>query len=151
MLTAGGTTGVVELETDRGKVKIGIMICYDREFPEVARLLMLEGAEIIFTPNACTLENNRIAQFQARGLENMMCVAMANYPQPKNNGQSVAFDGMREKGVNYDPTLIKLGEDEELGIFEIDIDKLRKYRKDEIWGDAYRRPCLYKKLAEDDV
>lgn len=151
MLTAGVDIGVTELETDKGKVKVGTMICYDREFPEVARLLMLEGAEIVLTPNACTLENNRIAQFQARGFENMICVAMTNYPKPKNNGQSVAFDGMREKGANYDPTLIKLGTDEELGIFEIDIDKLREYRKNEIWGDAYRRPGLYKKLLEDNV
>ena len=31
-------------------VKIGIMICYDREYPESARVLMLKGAEIILVP-----------------------------------------------------------------------------------------------------
>ena len=34
-------------------VKIGIMICYDREYPESARILMLKGAEIILVPNDC--------------------------------------------------------------------------------------------------
>ena len=28
-------------------VRLGVMICYDREYPESARLLMLKGAEII--------------------------------------------------------------------------------------------------------
>ena len=34
-------------------VKIGIMICYDREYPESARILMLKGTEIILVPNDC--------------------------------------------------------------------------------------------------
>ena len=33
--------------------KLGIMICYDREYPESARILMLKGAEIILVPNDC--------------------------------------------------------------------------------------------------
>ena len=38
------------------------MICYDREFPESARILMLQGAELILVPNACGLDLNRLAQ-----------------------------------------------------------------------------------------
>ena len=34
-------------------VRLGVMICYDREYPESARLLMLKGAEIILVPNDC--------------------------------------------------------------------------------------------------
>ena len=34
-------------------VNIGVMICYDREYPESARILMLKGAEIILVPNDC--------------------------------------------------------------------------------------------------
>ena len=40
------------LDTASGNVKVGAMICYDREFPESARILMLKGAEIILVPNA---------------------------------------------------------------------------------------------------
>ena len=34
--------------------RIGILICYDRHFPEAARVLGLGGAEIVFVPTATT-------------------------------------------------------------------------------------------------
>jgi beta-ureidopropionase len=37
---------------DLGPVKIGVYICYDRHFPEGARALGLNGAEIVFNPSA---------------------------------------------------------------------------------------------------
>jgi predicted amidohydrolase len=45
----------------QGNVKIGAMICYDRESPEGARILMLKAAEIILVPNACPTEINLIS------------------------------------------------------------------------------------------
>ena len=98
-LTPGDEFFVAALDTVRGEVKVGAMICYDREFPESARILMLKGAEIILTPNACALEENRLGQFRTRALENMVGVAMTNYPAPQQNGHSVAFDG-----IPFDPT-----------------------------------------------
>ncbi|MDO8604250.1 MAG: carbon-nitrogen hydrolase family protein [bacterium] len=151
LFKSGENFPVAELKTKNGPVKIGCMICYDREFPETARILMLNGAEIILVPNACVLENNRIAQFQSRGFENMLGVAMTNYPKPKLNGKSCAFDGMRVKGEDYDPLLVVADDEEGVWYASFDIDKLRKYREKEIWGDAYRKPRLYKKLTEDNV
>ena len=55
-LTPGEDFYVTELDTACGPVKVGAMICYDREFPESARILMLKGAELILTPNACPME-----------------------------------------------------------------------------------------------
>jgi N-carbamoylputrescine amidase len=63
-LTPGEDFYVCTLDTDKGEVRIGAMICYDREFPESARTLMLKGAELILTPNACTLEDHRIGQLR---------------------------------------------------------------------------------------
>jgi predicted amidohydrolase len=37
---------------DIGSCKIGIVICYDNQFPEVARVLALRGAEVICMPHA---------------------------------------------------------------------------------------------------
>lgn len=37
---------------DIGKCKVGIVICYDNQFPEVARVLALRGAEVILMPHA---------------------------------------------------------------------------------------------------
>ena len=60
-LTAGEDFYVTTLDTSCGKVKTGAMICYDREFPESARILMLKGAELILVPNACPMEINRLS------------------------------------------------------------------------------------------
>ncbi|MCK5449658.1 carbon-nitrogen hydrolase family protein [Candidatus Pacearchaeota archaeon] len=148
MFVAGEKFPVAELKTSEGIVKIGVMICYDREFPEVARILMLHGAELILVPNACILENNRIAQFQSRGFENMVGVAMANYP--RFNGKSVAFDGMRKKGEEYSPLIVMGDSSENIFIAEFNLSELREYRKKEIWGDAYRRPHLYEILSDNN-
>ncbi len=45
--TPGDDFYVCTLDTDQGEVKIGVMICFDREFPESARILMLKGAELM--------------------------------------------------------------------------------------------------------
>ena len=91
-LVRGRTFPVATLTTARGEVRVGAMICYDREFPESARILMLNGAELILTPNACDLETNRLAQYRARAYENVLGLAMANYAAPQENGHSVAYD-----------------------------------------------------------
>ena len=57
-LTPGDGFYTAELDTKNGPVAIGTMICYDREFPESARVLMLQGAEVILVPNACPMEIN---------------------------------------------------------------------------------------------
>jgi len=44
----GFPTGV--LNTRAGPVRVGSMICFDREQPESARILMLQGAELVLTP-----------------------------------------------------------------------------------------------------
>ncbi|WP_457552492.1 nitrilase-related carbon-nitrogen hydrolase [Desulfobacula sp.] len=47
-----GNLGFPVFETEYAK--IGIYICYDRHFPECARILALNGAEILFNPSATT-------------------------------------------------------------------------------------------------
>jgi len=80
---------VSDLNFEGGSVKIGSMIYFDREFPESARLLMLKGAELILTPNACPMEINRFSTFRTRAYENMVTVATCNYPEghPDCNGR----------------------------------------------------------------
>ena len=68
-------------------VKIGIMICYDREYPESARVLMLKGAEIILVPNDCGIVPARLQALSTRAYENMVGVVMANPPH-ENGGCS---------------------------------------------------------------
>ena len=37
---------------DIGKCKVGVVICYDNQFPEVARVLALRGADVLLMPHA---------------------------------------------------------------------------------------------------
>ena len=73
-----GGDSVDAIPTDRGP--IGVLICYDSEFPELARKLADEGARILFTP-FCT--DNRQGYLrvryccQARAVENQCFVVMA--------------------------------------------------------------------------
>ncbi len=145
---------VCNLDTAAGEVKIGAMICYDREFPESARILMLKGAEIILTPNACELEQNRLGQFRAHAYENMVGVAMANYAAPQENGHSVAFSPIvfhDIDGQSLDTTIVEAGEEQGVYIAEFELDALRSYRERETLGNSYRKPGRYGLLTSTEL
>ena len=155
-LTAGNCFPVVGLDTAEGNVRVGAMICYDREFPESARILMLEGAELVFVPNACPMEINRLSQLRARAFENMFAVATVNYPagQPDCNGHSTVFDGivyLPETEDSRDTCVLEAGEEEGLYIADIDLRTLRAYRESEVHGNAYRRPEKYGLLISKKI
>jgi predicted amidohydrolase len=142
-MTPGDGFHVATLTTDAGPVEIGLMICYDREHPESARVLMLKGAEIILTPNACTLEEMRLDQFKIRAWENAVGVAMANYAKPDQNGHSVAFDPEGRR-------LVEAGEEEGIFLARFNLDALRKVRGQTIMGNAFRRPHRYRELISTE-
>lgn len=134
-------------------IQIGVMICYDREFPESARVLMLKGAEIILIPNACDMNSLRINQLSTRAFENMVGVAMANYPG-KGWGGSCAFSPVvfDENGNCLDNTIVKADDmSEDILIAEFDMNRIRAYRKRETWGNAYRKPAAYSDLVSFEV
>jgi predicted amidohydrolase len=151
--TPGDDFYVATLDTAQGEVKIGTMICFDREFPESARILMVKGAELILTPNACDLEINRLTQFRARAYENMVGLAMTNYAAPDANGHSIAFDGMAfdENGQSQDMLIVAAGEEEGIHLAEFDLERLRTYREREVWGNAFRKPTRYGILTVPEV
>lgn len=152
-LTPGDAFPAAALDTSQGEVKIGCMICFDREFPESARLLMLQGAEVILTPNACAMEANRLAQLRTRAYENMVGVALANYAAPQEGGHSVAYDAeaYTQAGATRDLLIIEAGEHEGVFLAEFDLERLRAYRAREVWGNAYRRPRCYGLLTSPEV
>ena len=132
------------------------MICYDREFPESARILMLQGAEIVLVPNACPMEINRLSQLRARAFENMMGIATCNYPEtvPDCNGHSNAFDGMAylpELPESRDTCILEADGREGIFTAVFDLDKLRTYRREEMMGNTFRRPEKYGLLLEKEV
>lgn len=155
-LTPGDDFYVADLDTEKGTVAVGSMICYDREFPESARILMLKGAELLLVPNACPMEINRISQLRGRAFENMLGIATVNYPgqQPDCNGHSTAFDGIayRPQEAGSRDTLLMETDNSE-GIFTADfpIDEMRHYRSTEVHGNAYRHPQKYRLLVAEEI
>ena len=151
-LSSGDGFKVCELDTAAGTVKVGAMICFDREFPESARILMLKGAEIVLAPNACPMEINRLSALRTRAYENMIAVATCNYPDtvPDCNGHSTIFDGIAwlcdEPGVR-DMCILEADGNEGIFTADIDLAMLRDYRDNEVMGDNYRKPWAYSDLT----
>ena len=148
ILDAGDDFYVAELDTAKGPIKVGSMICYDREFPESARVLMLKGAELLLVPNACPMEINRLSQLRGRAYENQIAIATCNYPASHRgcNGHSTLFDGViyhTETGAPRDMLVCETGEEEGIFLAELDVDLLREYRNREKCGLKNRRPELY--------
>jgi predicted amidohydrolase len=151
--TEGDDFFVCALDTAQGPVQVGAMICYDREFPESARVLMLKGAEIILVPNACEMEANRTGQLRARAAENMVGVALANYAAPQENGHSVAYSPIAfdKQGRSRNTLVVEAGEGEGIYLAPFDLEELRDYRVREAWGNAFRRPHRYGLLTSSEV
>ena len=152
-LSAGDDFYVADIETGIGNVKIGSMICFDREFPESARILMVKGAEVVLAPNACPMEINRLAALRTRAYENMLAIATCNYPagHPDCNGHSSVFDGvawLKDEEGSRDMCVLNAPGGEDIYIGKIDMKMLREYRATEVMGNAYRHPGKYKIITE---
>ena len=147
---AGDAFPVASLQTASGPVQVGAMICMDREYPESARLLMLHGAEIILTPNACKLAtcpvfgDARLAQFRARAFENLAGVAMANYPAPHCDGHSVAFDADGS-------SIVEAPEGEGIWCADFDLARIRTLRREEWFRIRPGRPDCYRQLGPSEA
>ncbi|GAB1404880.1 bifunctional GNAT family N-acetyltransferase/carbon-nitrogen hydrolase family protein [Lentimicrobium sp.] len=122
-------------ETDCGK--IGVLICYDVEFPELGRLLAAEGMDILFVPYLTDTQNgfSRVRHCaQSRAIENECFVAIAgsvgNLPKVHNMdiqyAQSMVFTpcdfAFPTNGVKTEAT----PNTEMILISDVDIDQLRE-------------------------
>ena len=134
-------------------IKIGIMICYDREYPESARMLMLKGAEIILVPNDCGSMRPRIQALSTRAYENMVGIAMAN-ANGQNAGCSCAYSPIcwDENGICVDNTIV-LADDVTEGLYyaDFDMDAIREYRSSEMMGNTFRKVSAYKGLLDATI
>lgn len=96
-VTAWGMTGGNTLKTfDTDCGKIGILICYDVEFPELARLYADEGVKFLFVPFLTDTQNGyyRVRRCaQARAIENECYVAIAGSVGnlPKVNNMDISY------------------------------------------------------------
>jgi predicted amidohydrolase len=117
---------VVTVDTALGK--LGLSICYDVRFPELFRLMALEGAQVLFTPANFTLPTGKDhweVILRARAIENGCYVVAAAQIGKKHNfvayGSSMIVDP-------WGTVLTRAREEEGIAFAEIDLDYLDKIR-----------------------
>lgn len=91
------TAGPVEPRlVEVGGLVVGLMTCYDLRFPELARLLVAEGAEVLVVPAAWVVGPRKVDHWRtlvrARAVENTVFVVAAGQPGPRYTGHSMVVD-----------------------------------------------------------
>jgi len=108
-----------------GEIRFGTMICYDLRFPEMARLLALQGANVLAAPSGWVQGELKVDHWQtmikARALENGCFVVAPDQVGNIYIGHSMIVDPLGR-------TLVDLGEKEGLEVIEFDLDLVRETR-----------------------
>jgi beta-ureidopropionase len=143
-----GNLGYPVWETSVGRV--GLIICYDRHFPEVARELGLKGAELVFNPSATVESLSKYLwelEQPAHAVANGFWIAASNrvgVEAPLNPHKfygSSYFCSPRGKIVAQ-----ASDSDDEVLVADIDLDEIREVRNTwQFFRD--RRPETYGELA----
>lgn len=134
---AAGDNPYQVVETEFGK--IGLMVCYEVRFPEIARQFALQGADILFVPAGWVAgamkEDHWETLVRARAIENTMFVCAADQVGNIFAGRSLIVDPM---GV----VLASAGEEETLIVAELDLDRIQRVRS-KLPSVANRRAEFY--------
>lgn len=126
--------------------KIGLSICYDLRFPEVARSAALQGCQLLINPAAWVDGRLKAEQWRtllaARAIENEMFVAGLSRVDKGYIGQSAVYgpDGVLLAGG---------GAVEELVVARIDLDQIQRVRA-VMPVLQHRKPALYGQLTEGE-
>lgn len=119
--------------------KIGLFVCYEVRFPEVARYQRSKGADIIIMPTAWVKGDLKSLHFNtlitARAIENTVYMIACDQYSSTRMGESIAVDPM---GV----TLASAGEGEKVIPVYVDTDRIDEVRK-KLPAYKDRRPYLY--------
>jgi beta-ureidopropionase len=141
-----GNLGYPVFDTPYGRV--GIMICYDRHFPEAARALGLNGAEVVFVPTATTLRgfSRSVWEAELRGhaIANSYFVGGVNRVGTEREsdyyGASIFIDPIGQ-------TVAQAGDQEEVLVAELNLERLEEVRR--AWPFFRdRRPDSYRRLVQ---
>lgn len=127
VLTAGNEFTTASTEFG----KIGIGICYDIRFPELARIMVENGALILFYPGAFNLTTGPAhwkLLFKSRALDNQIyCVGVA---PAQNKNASYNSYGHSIITNPWGEVISEADENEEILIQEIELDNIKKVREE---------------------
>ncbi|GAA3748925.1 putative amidohydrolase [Spinactinospora alkalitolerans] len=141
---AAGDTAVVQATVDG--VRVGLLICYDVEFPETVRAHALAGTELLLVPTALMRPYEAVARtlVPARAIESQIHVAYVNRRDREGELDYCGLSCL----IGPDGTeLARAGGDDELVVADVDAERLSAARR-EIGYLADRRPELYGSLAD---
>jgi predicted amidohydrolase len=135
--------------------RIGMQICYDWRFPEVARVLALQGADVIAHPTNSPSQARELAEFitRARAAENAVFFLTANRCGDEGG---VSFFGWSQIVDPLGRRLDEAGDEEALLVADLDLDLARAKTKEPGDGPysvrlfADRRPELYEPLLHPE-
>ncbi len=133
-----------------GDVRVGMMICFDWAFPEVARILALKGADIICHPSNLVLTHCQQAMC-IRALENGVFTVTANRYGTESRPQGeLTFTGQSQITDPLGKRLCTAKPQEEcLSVVEIDVSRARDKQlttQNNLFED--RRPDKYQSLLD---
>ena len=127
VLTAGNEFTVADTEFG----KIGIGICYDIRFPELARIMVENGAGILFYPGAFNMTTGPAhweLLFKSRALDNQVyCVGVA---PALNKSASYHSFGHSIIANPWGEIIAEASEKETLILADIDLDEIKKIREE---------------------
>lgn len=124
-------------------MNFGVLICYDVEFVEPARILSLKGADCILVLTACPGNENHILNtiVPSRAVENSLHIVYCNFPKPFCGGSCcVAPNGKKIANAGYT--------DDALLFATIDNEKFRELRERNNYLDD-RRAELYSEILNE--
>lgn len=105
---------------------IGLLICYDLRFPELSRLLAIDGANILVAPSGWVQgpmkEEHWLTMVKARAIENGSYVVAPDQVGNIYAGRSMVVDP-------FGKTLLDMGQDEGMQVVELDMDNVKQVRK----------------------
>jgi 5-aminopentanamidase len=133
--------------------RIGLQICYDWRFPEITRVLALQGAEVIVHPTNSPVAARELADFitRARAAENAVFFITANRCGTE---RGTSFFGWSQIVDPHGRRVVQAGDEET--VLTADLDLAREKTKEphdggyqvQLFGD--RRPELYAPLSRQD-
>jgi len=116
----------IELPSATSAGTIGLMICYDIRFPEISRILAVQGAEILVAPSAWVQgvmkEEHWVTLLKARSIENGLYMVAPDQVGHIFSGRSMVIDP-------FGSVILDMGNREGMEVVDIDISRVRSIRK----------------------
>ncbi|QGR20000.1 carbon-nitrogen hydrolase family protein [Stygiolobus azoricus] len=124
-------------------VKIGIVICYDVDFPEVIRQMFVKGVEVVLIPSKIPQDGLELWRdyLRVRVLENRLAIVNANALQlPEYPGKSVVYVPVKKGKYVYAEKVVEMGSSENFLVVDINplhymdlrVNRLKEYSNFEI-------------------